>query len=311
MKTCSPTLQLLWLALAAFVPLAAEAGSKVTLDNQSGKPALEKLAGLAAGQPWTNSLGMKFVPVPGTAVRFCVWETRVLDFEAFVKATGHDATSGMLSVHRDGLKSGVDNWKSPGFAQGPTHPVVGVSWKDAKAFCEWLTRTERQQGRLTDQQSYRLPSDAEWSTAIGSGKYSWGDAWPPPNGAGNYAGEEAKTEDTPGGFTGISGYNDGHPRTSPAGSFKANPFGLYDLGGNAAEWCEDWYRKEMNSEELRGKYRELEEDGGGYKYRVLRGASWLVRSQGSLLSSLRRCNAPDFRLSFVGFRCVLAGLPSP
>jgi len=254
---------------------------------------------------------MKFVPVLGTPVRFCVWETRVQDFGAFANATGHDATRGMFSLHRDGKTIGVDNWKSPGFTQGPTHPVVGVSWEDAKAFCEWLTRTERKQGRLTDQQSYRLPSDAEWSTAVGGGKYPWGKSWSPPSGAGNYFGEEAKTDDTPSGVTVLSGYNDGFARTSPVGDFKANSLGLYDLGGNTAEWCEDWYRKEMNTEELRSKYPRLEQDGGGHKYRVLRGASWFYNDPDSLLSSSRDFNMPVFRSFNFGFRCVLVGQSAP
>lgn len=311
MKTCSPKLQLLWLVLAAFLPLGCGGREQNHFDSQSGEREPAELAGPAAGQSWTNSLGMKFVPVPGTPVRFCVWETRVRDFEAFVNATGYDATRGMCSLHRDGLKFGVDNWKSPGFTQEATHPVVGVSWEDAKAFCEWLTRIERQQGRLTDQQSYRLPRDAEWSAAVGSGKYPWGEQWPPTAGAGNYAGEEVKTEDTPSGFIVIRGYNDGHPRTSPVGSFKANPFGLYDLGGNAGEWCEDWYRKEMNTEDLRKRLPDLENDGDGHKFRVLRGASWILFGQRGLLSSRRGLSTPDYRYCGVGFRCVLVGQSSP
>ena len=63
--------------------------------------------------PWVNSLGMKFVPVAGTQALFSVWDTRVQDFEAFVADTNYDATE-------------------PGFSQGPTHPVVGVTWNGGK-----------------------------------------------------------------------------------------------------------------------------------------------------------------------------------
>ena len=89
------------------------------------------------GPQWTNSLGMKFVPVPGTAVLFSIWDTRVQDYQAFVTAT-----------ERDG-------GKKPDFEQGPTHPVVMVSWDDAKAFCAWLTEKERSTGTLTPNQEYR------------------------------------------------------------------------------------------------------------------------------------------------------------
>jgi hypothetical protein len=95
------------------------------------------------GQPHENTLGMKFVPVPGTAVLFSIWETRVQDFDAFVRETGHDATQGMYSDRGNGWKQQGDTWRSPGFPQGPTHPVVGVNQADAKAFCEWLTKEER------------------------------------------------------------------------------------------------------------------------------------------------------------------------
>ena len=76
---------------------------------------LEKRQSLKPGNRWENGLGMKFVPVPGTRVRFCVWETRVRDYQAFVDATGQA-------------------WKKAEFEQGPTHPAVNVSWVDAQAF---------------------------------------------------------------------------------------------------------------------------------------------------------------------------------
>ena len=67
--------------------------------------------------PFVNSLGMKFVPVPGTEVLFCIWETRVQDFEAFTRATGHDATGNMLSLSGGKWGNNGATWKSPGFAQ--------------------------------------------------------------------------------------------------------------------------------------------------------------------------------------------------
>ena len=251
-------------------------------------------------QHWKNSLGMKFVPVAGTEVLFCIWETRVRDFEAFVKATGHDATSRMYSVGV-GRENG-DTWKSPGFSQGPTHPVCGVSWEDAKAFCAWLTRKERSEGNISASQSYRLPTDWEWSMAVGlnesrsgtpqdkSGKtpdvYPWGGGYPPPADAGNYAGSEARTADWQSSFQTIEGYRDDFPRTSPAGSFKANRYGIYDLGGNVWEWCEDWRDTDR-------------------KYRVLRGAAWDFSGPDILLSSCRFSSSPGDRDNSIGFRCVL------
>jgi serine/threonine protein kinase len=254
-------------------------------------------------QPWENSLGMKFVPVPGTQVFFSIWDTRIQDFRAFAERSGYDATGGMYSMGKDGLKQRGGSWKEPGFDQGQTHPVVGVSSIDAKAFCAWLTKTEQEAGQLPRGWSYRLPTDEEWSIAVGlghepgdtpgmkngkiTGIYPWGKQWPPPKGAGNYCGEESKT------WTDavIEGYNDEYAHTSPVGSFAANQFGLYDMGGNVRQWCEDWYDNEK-------------------EYRVLRGASWYEFSPFNLLSSARYYGgAPDGRCNGGGFRCVIAQVP--
>ncbi len=257
--------------------------------------------GATKDAPWVNSLGMKFVPVKGSDALFCIWLTRVQDFAAFVKATGHDATKAMVSIHADGLKQGVDTWERPGFTQGPTHPVCGVSWEDAQAFCRWLTKKERVEGRLMVSQEYRLPTDAEWSVAVGLGSemgdtskakdgkikdvYPWGTQWPPPKGAGNYGGEESKV-DVPADWAVISGYHDGYPRTSPVGSFAANQFGLFDMSGNLWQWCEDLYEPEK-------------------PFRVLRGGSWGNFGPRGLLSSFRINGPPGCRDGSVGFRCVL------
>ncbi len=259
-----------------------------------------------AGQPWTNSLGVKFVPAGTDGVLFSVWDVRVKDFKAFVDATGYDATAGMFSIGSDGVKQIGDTWKNPGFTQTEAHPVVGVSWDDAHAFCQWLTKKEQAEGKLASNQQYRLPTDAEWSKAVGLNEssegmprsksmqikdvYPWGTLWPPPSGAGNYAGSEARDAKWPSNFPTIPGYDDGYPRTSPVGSFKANSYGLYDMGGNVWQWCEDKYDNE-------------------HDWRVLRGASWVNDDPQSLLSSYRVGNDPGGRLGGGGFRVVVVVSP--
>ena len=201
-----------------------------------------RLAAATKEQPFVNSLGMKFVPVPGTSgptggelILFSVWETREQDYEVFT------------------MEAGLRMFKL-GFQHEPTHPVVAVGWEGAVAFCEWLSKKE---GRV-----YRLPTDAEWSVAVGLGVengstpeeksavvagYPWGKAWPPPRGAGNFH-PQLQVDD--------------FVSTSPVGSFAANVFGLYDLSGNAWEWCEDWYNaKKLGRVQRGGSYRDVSESG--------------------------------------------------
>ena len=167
---------------------------------------------------------MKFVPVPitggptdGQRVLFSVWETRVQDFAAFATET----------------KRG---WRRPDFEHGPMHPVVNVTWADANAFCVWLTEKERKIGKLDTSLAYRLPSDHEWSCAIGigdkedpaspagkkngiyGGTYPWGPIYPPVPPSGNYADEDYRIEfePKPGGkkLNWVEGYKDGFPFTA-------------------------------------------------------------------------------------------------
>jgi eukaryotic-like serine/threonine-protein kinase len=230
---------------------------------------LEKRLSPEPGQPWTNSLGMKFVP--SGDIRISIWETRVQDYDAFCAATGH---------HRDPAD----------FNQDPTHPVVKVSWFDAMAFCKWLTEKEHEENVLEDRQLYRLPTDREWSAAVGlpnengatpeardgkiKNEFPWGKQWPMPNGVGNY---------------GVFSRRGG---TMPVGSFKPNSLGLYDLGGNVWEWCEESYKGSMAS--------------AGRDWGVLRGGSWATTNRLEMQSSYRNVVDRNERDVLYGFRCVLA-----
>ena len=279
-------------------------------------------ASATQNQPWVNSLGIQFVPVPKTDVLVSIWDTRVCDFEEFVSSTGFRASYHMTAIGSDGWMPRGTTWKSPGFKQGPTHPVVGVSWYEAQAFCEWLTQREQSRGLIGKDQRYRLPTDKEWSAAIGGGKYTYGgNSWPPPAGAGNYAGIESGIGDIPEPWGIVTdpreaqpGYEDAYPRTSPVGAFKPNRFGLYDMGGNVWQWCEDTYRASMNGWLLRRKYPFLKDEGfKKHEYRVMRGGSW--RSTGKRLtrSDARYFGVPNACNDYTGFRCVLEkpGIPHP
>jgi eukaryotic-like serine/threonine-protein kinase len=244
---------------------------------------LEQSVGPEPGQPWTNSLGMKFVPLGD--IRISIWETRVQDYQAFCQATGR-------------------HYEPPDFRQTPTDPVVKVNWFDANAFCKWLTDKEHDENLLDDRQIYRLPTDREWSAAVGlpheaggtpearDGKirniFPWGKQWPPPRGAGNFADQSAKRPSV----KIIKGYSDGFPQTAPAGSFKPNAAGLYDLGGNVWEWCAESYKGSTSAT--------------GRDWGVLRGGSWATSNKLEMQSSYRNVVDRNERDVIYGFRCVLA-----
>ncbi|HBJ85360.1 MAG TPA: hypothetical protein DDZ88_16085, partial [Verrucomicrobiales bacterium] len=265
--------------------------ASTTEPPQSGQrltAALAPAAMLALKDGITNALGMKFLPVKGTEVMFCIHETRRQDYAAYA-AKVHGVDGAWRTQQRNGIPCGDKN----------DHPVVGVSWEDAQKFCEWLSREEGK--------AYRLPTDEEWSIAVGLGlkerhgkditpktlnqkdqtEFPWSDDYPPKtkDKAGNYA-DTAWTEKFPS-EPGMKDYTDGFPTTAPVMSFKPNQFGLYDMGGNVWEWCEDWYDKER-------------------KVRVLRGGSWTHFDHGNRLSSSRDRGTPSTRSSSSGFRVVLA-----
>jgi formylglycine-generating enzyme required for sulfatase activity len=247
---------------------------------------LEKSATPDPGQPWTNSLGMKFVAIG--EIRISIWETRVQDYDAFCSATGR---------RRDPAD----------FQQIPTHPVVRANWFDAMAFCQWLSEKERQENVLPDRQFYRLPTDVEWSAAVGLPKeggatpeardgkirneFPWGKQWPIPAGAGNYADKSVRSSERARGGV-IENYSDGFAQTAPVGSFKPNALGIYDLGGNVWEWCAEGYK---------GKSASGTRDWG-----VLRGGSWATSKRMELQSSYRNVIDRNDRDVIYGFRCVLA-----
>jgi formylglycine-generating enzyme required for sulfatase activity len=256
----------------------ADVGFRVVLDSQASRAFMQDLVRPdvavilpppAADRRWANSLGMRFLPLTGTNVLFAIWETRVKDYAPF-------ARDKQIPVPR------------PRFAQTDDHPVVNVSWEEALAFCQWLTCKEQHQGRIGRDQKYRLPTDIEWSRAIGLGSeqgatpaerherrddhgYPWGARkWSVPQNAGNYS------------------RWDSFEFTAPVGSFPANRLGLYDLSGNVWEWCSD--------EIATGRP-------------VLRGGSFAdpydVNMPDPLLSAHRSSDLRETRRETTGFRIVI------
>ncbi|HMO99460.1 MAG TPA: SUMF1/EgtB/PvdO family nonheme iron enzyme [Kiritimatiellia bacterium] len=217
---------------------------------------------------WRNSLGIGFFPVPERPdTLLAVWPTRVKDFAAFVEATGHDATDRFFYYHNNSWNTGDRYWRNPGFEQTDHHPVIGVSWRDAVAFCLWLTEHERRAGLIPARQNYRLPTDEEWTLAAG----------PPLEGdlPFNYANYHPLLD------------VDTFEFTSPVGSFPPNSFGFYDMAGNTWEYCLDLHSSREN-------------------FRVIRGGCWQNWHARFVGVQARGYCGPDVRITLYGFRIALA-----
>jgi formylglycine-generating enzyme required for sulfatase activity len=226
------------------------------------------------------------------------YEVTVGQFRAFVNATGYrtEAEKGDGADHftGSGWKIGANiNWRNPGLSQTDRHPVVCVSYNDAVAFVEWLSRTAGK--------TYRLPTEAEWEYAARSGgkkyKYSWGNGSP----SGNIGDISVKREFPEWPNSIWEGYNDGYAFTAPVGSFSPNELGLYDMTGNVWEWCSDWFGVKYYSESRRTNPQGP--DSG--QFRVIRGGSWNCEAR-SLRASLRVRVDPSGRFDGLGFRLVLS-----
>jgi formylglycine-generating enzyme required for sulfatase activity len=173
-------------------------------------------------------------------------------------------------------------------------PAVMVSWEQAALFCNWLSVKEslppvyiQKEGRVVASdppgQGYRLPTEAEceFTARQGvSGKHPWGEGYPPPSGAGNYADTSAR------GLIDviIEGYTDGFPAAAPAGKFRPSATRLFDMGGNAAEWCHDYYAIDPAEAEKEQADPYGPREGS---HRVVKGASWRSAGIANLRTAFR------------------------
>ena len=252
---------------------------------------------------FTNSLGMPMIPLKidgGTTdqeiVMFAAHEVRTKDFAEFIAATQPDSDGN--EPWRNHLYRGQPVGRAQGeAAEESDHPAVMIAWDEANAFCEWLSEKD---GRI-----YRLPSDHEWSCAVGIGssesgsktpkeknlripnRFPWGNRFSREEIVGNYSDETAKAafgED----WEHIVGYEDGFATTAPVMSFEPNELGLFDMGGNVWEWTLDQYGSE----------------GRDRGWRTLRGGSWYIFHEEGTLSSYRIYGIPNYRWNYVGFRVV-------
>lgn len=241
--------------------------------NLTAKSQVLAPSAATSAQTHTSSLGTRFASVPGTTVMFAIWETRLSEWNEFLRQKKHP-------------------WSyQPHFQQTPEHPVAGVNLQDAVAFCNWLTETEREKKLIDSSQAYRLPTPDEWDAAVGLARgrkklgltaedhllddrvYPWGQDWPPPAKTANFAEGE------------IPGYSDGYAYTAPVGSFAPSKEGIYDLAGNVWEWTQPM---------------EIRAQPTG----ILRGGSWAYFRAECLTSAYQYVVPVDLRAPTTGFRCV-------
>jgi formylglycine-generating enzyme len=210
------------------------------------------------------------------------------DYARFVRAAGYQppairalpliAGSGRDLLFRELAAPYAWSGDQPPAGHG-SHPVVLVSFEDALAYCEWLSR---ELGRTV-----RLPTEAEWERAARAGtdglRYPWGNEIDPSRG--NYL---------------IDAANKRQRGTRPTGTYAPNAYGLYDVCGNVWEWVSDWYGADYygmgDARDPRGP------DSGGM--RIVRGGSWVNDDVAMLRCAYRHKVPPDTYAYSVGFRIV-------
>lgn len=225
-----------------------------------------------------------------------VTHVTVDQFAVFANASGYKTDAEKLGYSEDvETKNGVPTikrvpahtWRSPDIVQNGDHPVVQISWSDATAFCGWLSKKS---GKTVG-----LPTEAQWEYACRAGTttaYPWGDKPDDGKGWANCADQSLKkAKPNVAASVWYFGWDDGFANTSPVGSFKPNAFGLYDMIGNAYQWCQD---------------RDGNNNGGATSidFRVLRGGSWHEIPR-FCRSATRDAHPIFYRTNDVGFRVVV------
>ncbi len=204
-------------------------------------------------------------------------EITIGQFKKFALATGFksDAEKAAIAAGPNAPLT-VRTYLSPGYAVTDDFPVATVTWRDAVAYCEWLSQQEGVK--------YRLPTEAEWEFACRAGSttlYFFGDDHAP---LGQYAW--------------YSRNNNG--ASHPVGTKLPNPFGLYDIYGNLSEWCQDLWQEDWSAR-VSGRDPLGPTVGND---RVTRGGGSTNASETRCRSAFRAFDTPLYRANHNGFRVV-------
>ncbi len=227
-------------------------------------------------------------------------ETTVAEFRRFVQATGYKPTAdqtGTSTIYDERSGNMVDKrgvtWEHDhaGERADDRKPVIHVSWNDAQAYADWLSRETGKR--------YRLPSEAEFEYALRAGtqtRYPWGDG-NPGRVVANLTGDKDRSASRRNWVNAFPNYDDGHWGPAPVRSYDANRFGLFDMVGNVSEWVEDCWHD---------NYQRAPANGAawvnpGCGSRVLRGASW-ASAPDQARSAFRLTAGPRTTNPRLGFR---------
>jgi|GEM_PF-2306617 len=238
--SCGNGKHIVWESCGTDLPCAYGTNYKVSVTAGGAMiyiPAGSFLMGNNGSEPYSLSRELPQHSVYLSGYWIGKYEVTRGEYRAFMNATGRAAPA---------YWAAVQDWGTGSFTQTDNHPVVGVTWYDAAAYCAWA--------------GGRLPTEAEWEKAArwtGSypNVYPWGNSWDQERCNNWY-------DSNPAG----GGYQ--KRQTAPVGSYPSggSPYGLQDMAGNVWEWCQDWYKSYPGSTSPFDYTN---------SYRVLRGGSWV------------------------------------
>jgi len=238
-----------------------------------------------------------------------IHEVTVGQFRAFAEAAGYKtaAESGASSgfngeTHSFQYDQRGFHWRNLGWTRTDDHPVLNVNWFDAVAFCEWLSKKE--------DRKYRLPTEAQWEYACRAGtqaRFIDGDDVANLERIANVQDQSLAAKkprfsnsDSTEYFTRPVPWDDKYPFSAPVGSFQLNAFGLYDMLGNAKEWCRDWY----GADYYRNSPASDPTGPESGEARIVRGGAFLHQGRQCRVS-WRIGGTPTYQNYIIGFRVIM------